>query len=383
MKVLICWHGAVEPAYRRLFDELVSLGVEVRLIAPSGWSEGGRFQRYSARDTDRYDSVVLKTAFTDHMRAFFYPNVMRIIREVKGFKPDIIHIMEEPFSFAAYEFLWIKKLAGSNARTVLFSFENIDFAQKFPFSVFQSFNLRNTDAIIVVPEESERLWKWRGFSKTIFKIPLGVDVEIFHKTPGGKPGNTFKVGYVGRVVKEKGLETVIESLNILLKRGQYCNFYIAGNGDYKTTLSQLIKRSGIEGYVHFLGVIEQVDLPAFYSSLDTLVLPSMTTPIWKEQFGRVLPEAMACGTPVIGSSSGEIPNVIGSAGMIFPEGDAESLANCIEAIMSDAVLRRDMSEKGREKASKEFSWEAVAKRYVGLYKELLKKETGGIKDEDT
>ena len=67
------------------------------------------------------------------------------------------------------------------------------------------------------------------------------------------------------------------------------------------------------------------EVPAVLRALDVLVLPSLTTPSWKEQFGRVLQEAMACAIPVVGSDSGEIPHVIGDAGLVTPEGDAAAL----------------------------------------------------------
>lgn len=377
MKVLFCWHGAVDPSYRRLFDEFAGLGAEVRLISPREWSEGGRLQRFS-HGGEKYGTLALKTAFTDHVRAFFYPNALKIVNEIRRFDPDIIHIMEEPFSLAAYEMIRLKGIARSKAKTILFSFENIDNRQGFPYSVFQSYCLKKADAIIVVPEESQGIWKKRGFKKTVVKIPLGIDSSLYKRLPkeraseitGIKPDGVFKIGYSGRVVKEKGLQTVLEAQSGLLKKDMPFDFYIAGSGAYKDSIKQKIKELGVGGRVHFLGAVEQSTLPAFYSSIDALVLPSQTTQAWKEQFGRVLAEAMACGTPVIGSSSGEIPNVIDRAGLVFKEGDPDELAACIERLMSDQELRAELVESGLEKASNEYSWNSVAGEYYRLYRRL-------------
>lgn len=377
MKVLVCWHGAVEPVYRRLFDEIAGLGVQVRLIAPAGWREGGKFQNFSP-DSRNYDSVVLRTAFTNHIRVFFYPNVLRIFREISGFKPDIIHVMEEPFSLAAYEMLKLKKLSMSSARTILFSFENIDIPQRFPFSLFQSYNMKNADAVIVVPEESVALWKERGFGKKISRIPLGIDTGLYRKMDrlrasrmlNIKADGAFKAGYAGRIVEEKGLFTVLASLKELIGRGKAFDFYLAGDGEHKTAFLKRAKELGVEGNIHLLGALGPELLPAFYNSMDALILPSVTTERWKEQFGRVIVESMACGTPVIGSSSGEIPNVIGRSGLVFPEGDAGELAGRLEALMSDASLKEELIRKGLEKASQEYSWRTIAREYVKLYGEL-------------
>ena len=85
-------------------------------------------------------------------------------------------------------------------------------------------------------------------------------------------------------------------------------------------------------------------------SMDVLVLPSRSMPYWKEQFGRVLVEAMACGVPVIGSDSGAIPAVIGDAGLVFPEGDDRALADRILQLATDSTLWSDLQERGLARA---------------------------------
>jgi glycosyltransferase involved in cell wall biosynthesis len=94
--------------------------------------------------------------------------------------------------------------------------------------------------------------------------------------------------------------------------------------------------------------------------MEMMVLPSLTTTMWKEQFGRVLPEAMACGIPVIGSSSGEIPAVIGDAGLVFPEGNVESLRNCIVSLIDDPEKRRALGDAGIVRVREHFTSEQIA-----------------------
>lgn len=375
MKVLFTWHASVERSYRRLFEELVSLGADIRLIAPSRWTEAGRMQYFQRKGTENYGTAALSTAFTDHIRAFFYPNVYRIVKEMRGFRPDIIHIMEEPFSLAAYEMMRLQTLFAPRAKTVLFSFENIDVVQKPPYSFFQSFNIRHSGSMIVVPAESAALWRGRGFTGNIAKIPLGIDTELYKKMPARpyasrRASGEFKAGYAGRVVKEKGIETVIEALGILMGGKKNCSLHIAGDGDNKEAVLRKARAIGVESRVHFLGALTQEGLPVFYNSIDALILPSLTTATWKEQFGRVLAEAMACGTPVIGSSSGEIPGVIGDAGLVFNEGAPEGLAHCIVKLMDDKGLASRLSEAGMRRARSEYSWRAVAEKYMSFYGEL-------------
>jgi quercetin dioxygenase-like cupin family protein len=88
-------------------------------------------------------------------------------------------------------------------------------------------------------------------------------------------------------------------------------------------------------------------VPSRLAQLDALVLPSLTRPNWKEQFGRVLVEAMACGVPVVGSDSGEIPRVIGQAGLSFPEGDAGALRASLAELMGSERRRAELGARGR------------------------------------
>ncbi|QWR77504.1 glycosyltransferase family 4 protein [Candidatus Magnetomonas plexicatena] len=378
MRVLISWHAATESLNRRLIAELVSKDVTIKAIVPKWWNEGSRKTVFEKQQYDNYEILSSPTIFTNHIRAFFYPNVLKIYREIADFKPHIIHIMEEPFSFAAYELIVISKLLKPRPRIILYSAENIDFRQKFLYSYFQCSNLKNADAIAVVPAESVAIWQHRGFRKAIYTIPLGFDATLYEKNAEvkmpyliRKAKDAFKIGYAGRITPEKGIETVIRALSILKDRGKNCVFFIVGGGDHKNTLQNLISESGINDLVHFLDAISQNEMPAFYNSLDVFVLPSLTTDRWKEQFGRVLIESMASKTPVIGSSSGEIPRVIGNSGLVFKENDALQLADSIQKLIDNDELRAELSKAGYKKVYENYTWSKVAESYIKAYKELL------------
>ncbi|MBF0465494.1 MAG: glycosyltransferase family 4 protein [Nitrospirae bacterium] len=378
IRVLISWHAATENHNRRLITELVSKGIVVKAIVPTWWDEGSKKTVFEKQQYDNYKIVSTPTVFTNHIRAFFYPDFLKIYREIAEFKPHIIHIMEEPFSLASYEFITVSKLLTPKPKIILYSYENIDFRQKFPYSYFQSYNLKNADAITVVPAESVSIWKNRGFRKAIYTIPPGVDTTLYEESTGikrpdmiHKAKNAFKIGYAGRIIPEKGIETVVMAVAILKDRGRDCVFFIAGGGTHKGELQKLISEAGINDLVYFLDAISQNEMPAFYNSLDVLVLPSLTTDRWKEQFGRVLIEAMASKTPVIGSSSGEIPTVIGNSGLVFRENDALHLADSIQKLMDNTELRAELSKSGHERVHDNYTWSKVADNYIKVYKELL------------
>jgi len=104
-------------------------------------------------------------------------------------------------------------------------------------------------------------------------------------------------------------------------------------------------------------------------------LPSHTTRAWKEQFGRVLIEAMSCGVPVVGSSSGEIPNVIGDAGLIYPEGDVRALATTLQRLAEQPELYADLARRGRARVLERYTQAALARQYYEVYRSMLKHES--------
>ncbi|HET7377731.1 MAG TPA: glycosyltransferase, partial [Anaerolineae bacterium] len=111
-------------------------------------------------------------------------------------------------------------------------------------------------------------------------------------------------------------------------------------------------------------------LPEYCHSIDVLVLPSRTKSNWKEQFGRALVDAMACGVPVIGSNSGEIPNVIGDAGLIFPEGDVDALSEYLIKLQNNPALRADLAKRGRQRVLDHFTQAKIARKTYEVYQRL-------------
>jgi glycosyltransferase involved in cell wall biosynthesis len=128
---------------------------------------------------------------------------------------------------------------------------------------------------------------------------------------------------------------------------------------------------GLAGRVSFDDQIPSTQMPGYYRQLDVLVLPSRTRPNWKEQFGRVLVEAMACGVPVIGSDCGEIPHVIGNAGLVFAEGRADLLRAHLVRLMTAAELRIDLARRGRERVLACYTQAQIAARTYRVYQAML------------
>jgi glycosyltransferase involved in cell wall biosynthesis len=185
---------------------------------------------------------------------------------------------------------------------------------------------------------------------------------------GVHPRPTVRVGYAGGLVQEKGVDLLIRACAALDVEWE---LLIAGEGAEHAALAALAAELGVAARVKFLGRYASSQMPDFYNQLDVLVLPSRTQLNWKEQFGRVLVEAMACEVPVVGSDSGEIPQVIGDAGMIFPEGDVEALAGTLSQLARDPALRGQSGARGRRRVLAHYTMGHVAEATVAVYKRLI------------
>jgi glycosyltransferase involved in cell wall biosynthesis len=169
----------------------------------------------------------------------------------------------------------------------------------------------------------------------------------------------FTIGFAGRLVKEKGLDTLVRAVRRL---GPEVELIIAGDGPLRSWLEE-IDLGGAR--LRVIRGTEHTEMADVYAQMDVLVLPSRTTSTWAEQFGRVLVEAMWCGTPVIGSDSGEIPHVIHATGggEVFPEGDAAALAALVARLIADRPLRETLAQRGRDRVEALFSVTTVADQF--------------------
>src|SRR5262249_51530817 len=137
-------------------------------------------------------------------------------------------------------------------------------------------------------------------------------------------------------VEEKGILVLLEAL--LGVRGDW-RLHVVGSGPLAPLARQRADELGLSNRITWEGGVASRQMPERLRSFTMLVQPSLTRRHWKEQFGRAVMEAMACGIPVIASDSAEIPNVVGPAGLIVPEGDPIALGNAIGQLLSEADLR--------------------------------------------
>ena len=367
MRVLMISKALVVGIYQKKLEELARLpGVELTAVVPPSWRDPSGPLELEWRHTSGYELLVEPLAFNGHYHLHFYPGLGRVMRRVR---PDLVHIDEEPYNLATAHALWLARRIG--ARSLFFSWQNIERRYPLPFRLLERYVLRHADYALVGNQESARVWRAKGYAGPLAVVPqFGVDPETFCPEPH-LAGRGFVVGYVGRLVEQKGVDLLLEALAGL--EGTW-RAYILGSGPAREALQAQARALGLAGRVSFDEWLPSAQMPAYYGQLDALVLPSRTRPNWKEQFGRVLVEAMACGVPVVGADSGEIPHVIGDAGLIFPEGQADALLDCLRQLLRDPDQRAELARRGRERVLAHYTQAQVAAATYRVYQAMLEQE---------
>jgi glycosyltransferase involved in cell wall biosynthesis len=368
MRVLMISKTFVASTSQRKLEELAKFqDIDLTLMTPAYWqSDDGSKQVLEPLYSNGYRMIVTPVIFNGHFHFYYYPQLKKIMREVR---PEILHIDEEPYNFATFQAM---RLAQHKRIPALFvAWQNIYRDYPPPFHQMERYNYRQSKLALAGNLDVAEVLKQKGFNSTIRILPLSVDPDIYRRTtfrPLRAPDAPFTIGYVGRLVEPKGLTLIVEALTDL---PDFCRVVFIGHGPMKGELEELAKRLNVVKRVIFKEAIPPQDVPLEMQKMDVFVLPSVTRPNWKEQFGRVLIEAMACETPVIGSSSGEIPRVIDSAGLIFTEGNAQELSWCIQKLLDDPELYAQLATRGRQRVLEQYTQERIASQIYEAYQEMM------------
>jgi glycosyltransferase involved in cell wall biosynthesis len=368
MRALILSKACLIGAYQRKLEEIAACpGVDLTVAVPPAWRDERGTVRLERVHVRGYRLAVEPMALNGNFHLHYYPRLGRLLAEVR---PDIVHLDEEPYNLATWH---AQRLAlRHGARTLFFSWQNLVRRYPWPFSRMERQVLRRARAGIVGSHDAERVWRAKGFTGPMRIIPqFGVDPDIYQprpeSAPAREPDDGLVVGYAGRLVPEKGLDLLLSAA----ARVPGARIRLAGAGPAEPALRRLADTLGLGQRLIIEPLMPSMAMPAFYQQLDCLVLPSRTRPNWKEQFGRVLIEAMACQVPVVGSDSGEIPHVIGDAGLVFPEGDAAALAAHLLSLQQQPGLRSDLAARGRARVLAQYTQQQVARATVALWHEMM------------
>jgi L-malate glycosyltransferase len=388
MRILIASHTYIVDLNREKYRELAKTepNIEVTLVVPRQWKPGGVQNQIVKTEPLQEGSfqVVPVSNFSQNNQGLLTFGT-EIISLLRRFKPDIIQVEQGSKSLGYAQFITLNKLLGLKAKNLFFTWWNLPYELKFPISWLETYNLRHTDGIVAGNQDGADILRDRGYDGSIEVMPqLGVDEGLFKpasvpklRQELGIQPQDFVVGFVGRFVEEKGLLTLSKALEQLPDRPW--KWLLLGRGELRSQLEKWAVDREFQDRIIWIESVPHDRVQDYINLLNVLVLPSETTYKfktltsvgWKEQFGHVLIEAMACRIPVIGSDSGEIPHVIGDAGLVFPEGNAEVLKNCLVQLVENPKLAEELAQRGFDRSISQYTNKALAKQLLAFYKKIL------------
>ncbi|MEI6057427.1 MAG: glycosyltransferase family 4 protein [bacterium] len=292
-----------------------------------------------------------------------FRKIILIFKYLRKIKPDVVWAQEEPIAtyiIPLLIFYFFKK----RPRIIIAVVENI-----FPLhgikKLFYNTLWKRVNGILSIAPGSTEAIRAVGMPTSIpvydfvagcLSPGVGTTAAII---PIRKNPQDFIVGYVGRLIEEKGWKVVLRAIQ---DAPPHFKFAVAGNGNQLDELKAAIEDPKLAGRIYYAGLLQKKDLWKFYMALDCLTVPSLTTKTWKEQFGGVLADAMAVGIPIVGSDSGSVPSVTGPAGLIVPENNPAALLEALKKLEKDVILRKTLGENGKKRFEKEFSIPAYARK---------------------
>ena len=335
MRVVMLSKALTVAEYQRKCELIAAHDdIELTVFTPAAWAG----QPLERAHVSGYTLRALPIRFDGNFHLHHYPT---LARELAASRPDVFHIDEEPYYLATFLALRaagaLRKRHEIPVKTLFFTWQNLLRRYPPPFNWMERHVLTHVDGGIAGNQEAAQVCRAKGFAGDMPVIPqFGVDELL--RAVAGLPDNA--------------------------------QLMVIGAGPERAALERLSGTLGLAGRVIFQPPCPSTDMPQVYAQFDALVLPSRAQANWKEQFGRVLIEAMACGVPVIGSTCGEIPNVIGDAGLIFAENDAEALRAQLARLIASPSLRETLARRGRERIQARYTMRRIADQTVEVYRRL-------------
>lgn len=371
VRLFVLAHSAVLASYRRRWEVLAQRGHAVTLVAPRRWTETNRWVELEEGGAGPLH-LVRHQPLGDFWPSPRLRNVAHVhlglARLMARTAPEVVEIMEEPYSLAAWHAMRVAARVAPAALRLVFSAQNLAKAYPWPFSRFEAEVLAAAHGAMPVDPLVTPVLRSKGLRAPATVIPLGVDTGHFRplapdprRLPEAARGAPV-VGYLGKLQREKGVMDLVEAVR---RMSAPAHLVVVGAGPLEPRL-----RAAAAGGVrlHLLGPMPQAALPAMLATMDVVCVPSRTTATWMEQFGRAALEAMACGRPTLVSDSGSLPHVVGSGARVLPEADPRAWARALDELCTDPSARQDLGRRGRARVRDHYTWEAVARQHEAAWR---------------
>jgi L-malate glycosyltransferase len=389
MKLMVVGHAFLLAYAQKKFIAMkqVDPDLEIRLVIPKQIPD--RFRTEGAEihpSLAPHEVVTLGTRLAQiqgHMTYIHDP--VKLARVVREFQPDVIHIDEEPQALITVETIAIQRAVAKSSAITLFTWDNLLRLRHFPIGTVKSrlrrYSLARTSAVICGNRRAAEIVRGeRLFGGEIETLPqFGLDIE--EHRPGTEIelrrslglDNGVVIGHAGRLVPEKGVLLLLEALTRLQQFPW--KLLLVGGGALEHEIREVwMKR--FPNRIVLVPTVRYDQVAKYLRCMDIFVLGSYATPTWQEQFGLSLAQAMLLGITSIGSTSGAIPEVLASTGLLFEEKNVDGLARALETLLASEETRRAIAEAERRLALKRYTSETVAASYLGVFRKAQRADVG-------
>jgi len=377
VKLLVISHACTTPQNQMFFEKVREIsGWNLVIIVPELWNTEYRKRAKSTKLPDFQGRVLPVKVFLSGKIPlhFYHPKLFKVMAAEQ---PDAIYVHNEPYALGAFQAFLFNRLA--RRRPIAFyAAQNITKKYPFPISVMERWVFKWADMAYPVTYSAKICLDQKGYTGRSVVLPLGINDIYLDNAPERQTAHPVDVpiiGYVGRLVPEKGVKDLFAALDRIKDRKWICQ--IVGEGPQKGELLRMAAASGLGDRIVFLGYVDHGEVFNTIKRFAILVLPPRTQPNWKEQFGRVIIEALAAEVPVIGTDCGEIPHLINAleGGRVVKEGDVEELAAALEVLIGDPYQRELLGQTGRANVIRKFSETKIATDFVDAFLKPLAGQT--------
>ena len=363
VKVVRVYHAGRDPAHRERERALRVAGVDVTLVVPAFWPEHGGEITLSA---DSFPIIELPVRRRGDVNRHAYRDRRELRRLLDELKPDVLDVHEEPFSVAGRRWLGA---APAGLPVVMYTAQNVDKRYPPPFSIYERRAHRRVAALYPCSRQAASVARGKGFAGLIDVIPLGYDAGLFYAGTQSLDDDELTLALVGRLVPEKGVRDAVQIL-ARVNLGRPARLVFAGSGPEEAPARKLAENLGVADRLEIEPWRPARELADVYRRTHVILVPSVATATWVEQFGRVLLEAHASGAVVAGYASGSIPEVAGDAAVLVDPGDQTRLADRVVALLEDPADYARLRARGFELARTR-TWAKVAERQAALYRRVI------------
>ncbi|HTS89295.1 MAG TPA: glycosyltransferase [Gemmatimonadales bacterium] len=365
MRAVIVSPTYIDPATRGKLKALVGLGATLSVAVPARWSPAPRGPLMEAAWGDDTGVRIVPIPLRGERGESVEWRSRDLRRLLSEFRPDIVQIEAEP---------WTPAAATASARAsklgipiVLFSWQSLPRR----FTLSESWRRKRTLGRAQALIGGNRL-----AAALLTRARPGVPVETIPQLGLTPPVDVprpehpeLEIGFVGRLVPEKGLDTLFRACVKLLGRWRIT---VVGSGPSQEHLEVLAERLGIASRVSWRGAVPAPGLKELWSGLDCLVVPSRSTPHWVETYHAAMIDAMGHGVPVIATDAGALPELVGTSGVVIPEDDVAALTSALQRLSDSARDRDRLSREARLRVMSDYVDGAVARRTLEFWVKVVR-----------